>query len=257
MSAETEAGARAEVRDLAVTFRREDDAVVKALRGVSFDIRAGEILALVGESGSGKSVLGLAMLGLLPRTAAPQVTGRADVCGVEMVGADEDARRAARRAHLGAVFQDPMTSLNPAMQVGRQVREAAGSVEESIRLLRLVGFPEPEQRLGAYPHELSGGLRQRVMIAMALAGSPGLVVADEPTTALDVTVQAQILEVVRRLRAELGTSFLLITHDLGLAAKIADRIAILYGGRVAEIGETQALLTDPSHPYTAGLLRSS
>jgi len=246
---------RARVVDLAVTFERRG-VPLRALRGVSFDVAAGEILALVGESGSGKSVLGLGLLGLLAGEPTPVVSGRAEVCGVDMVAASPAERRRIRRAHLGAVFQDPMTSLNPTMRVGRQVIEVAGSAEEARRLLDLVGVPEPARRMRAYPHELSGGLRQRVMIAMAVAGKPDLVIADEPTTALDVTVQAQVLALLRDLCNELGTTFILITHDIGVASQIADRIAVLYGGRLAELGVTDQVLSTPSHPYTAGLLRS-
>jgi peptide/nickel transport system ATP-binding protein len=243
------------VRDLEVTFERRGQAL-RALRGVSIDIARGEILGLVGESGSGKSVLGLALLGLLAGDPAPTITGSAEVAGVDVVTASPTERRLLRRAHLGAVFQDPMTSLNPTMRIGRQVAEAAGSLEEAERLLSSVGVPEAGRRLRAYPHELSGGLRQRVMIAMAIAGAPDLVIADEPTTALDVTVQAQILELIRRLCDETGASFLFVTHDLGVAAQIADRIAVLYGGRVAEVGASADVLERPSHPYTIGLLES-
>ena len=210
----------------------------------------------MGESGSGKSVLGLTLLGLLPDRPRPTVTGFARVCGTDMVTASPEERRLVRREHLGAVFQDPMTSLNPTMRVGRQVEEAAGSAAEALRLLEAVGVPEAKRRLRAYPHELSGGLRQRVMIAMAVAGSPSLVVADEPTTALDVTVQSQILELIGSLRDEFGTSFILVTHDLGVAAQVADRIAVLYGSRFAEIGDAAGVLSQPVHPYTSGLLRS-
>jgi peptide/nickel transport system ATP-binding protein len=246
---------RARLIDVAVTFRRRG-VPLQALRGVSLDIAAGEIMAVVGESGSGKSVLGLTLLGLLAGDPAPTITGRAEVCGVDMVSASPSARKMVRRQHLGAVFQDPMTSLNPTMRVGRQVTEAAGSADEARRLLDLVGVPEPARRMRAYPHELSGGLRQRVMLAMAVAGRPALVIADEPTTALDVTVQAQILALLRDLRDEIGCSFLLITHDFGVASQVADRVAVLYGGRLAEAGSMQAVLAAPSHPYTAGLLRS-
>ena len=243
------------VRDLEVTFERRGQAL-RALRSVSLDIARGEILGLVGESGSGKSVLGLALLGLLAGDPPPTITGSAEVAGVDVVAASPAERRALRRSHLGAVFQDPMTSLNPTMRIGRQVAEAAGSLEEAERLLSSVGVPEAGRRLRAYPHELSGGLRQRVMIAMAIAGAPDLVIADEPTTALDVTVQAQILELIRRLCDETGASFLFVTHDLGVAAQIADRIAVLYGGRVAEVGTSADVLERPSHPYTVGLLES-
>ncbi|MEY2571221.1 MAG: peptide/nickel transport system ATP-binding protein ddpF, partial [Acidimicrobiaceae bacterium] len=195
-------------------------------------------------------------LGLLPRSPAPLVAGQATVCGVDMVNGSDAARRSARREHLGAVFQDPMTSLNPTMRIGKQVAEAAGSEAEALRLLLAVGIPDAKRRMGAYPHELSGGLRQRVMIAIAIAGDPELIVADEPTTALDVTVQAQVLRLLQRLREELGCSIVLITHDLGVAAQISDRIAVLYAGRIAEIGPTPEVLSAPAHPYTHGLLRS-
>jgi peptide/nickel transport system ATP-binding protein len=248
-------GIVASVHDLHVSFARRG-AQIKALRGVDLEFRAGEIVGLVGESGSGKSVLGLSLLGLLPVGARTHVSGTAEVCGIDMAHASARDRRRVRRTQLGAVFQDPMTSLNPTMRIGRQVVEATGSVDEAVRLLDAVGIPEPRRRLGSYPHELSGGLRQRVMIAMAIAGRPTLVVADEPTTALDVTVQAQILELLTELRNELGSAFVFITHDLGVAAQIADRIAVLYAGRLAEVGPTAAVLDDPVHPYTRGLLRS-
>jgi peptide/nickel transport system ATP-binding protein len=243
----------ATVEDLHVTFQRNGRAI-RALRGVSLDIRAGEILGLVGESGSGKSVLGLSLLGL--HSDRTGIAGRVLVRGKDMVTSPPAQRRAVRRQHLGAVFQDPMTSLNPTMRVGRQVAEAAGSAAEAERLLAAVGIPDPHTRMSSYPHELSGGLRQRVMIAMAVAGRPALVVADEPTTALDVTVQAQVLRLLRSLRDELGCSVLMITHDLGVAAQVADRVAVMYAGRLAEVGDSQAVLADAAHPYTLGLMRS-
>jgi peptide/nickel transport system ATP-binding protein len=243
------------VNDLHVSFTRGGHAV-HALRGVSFDVMPGEIVGLVGESGSGKSVLGLTMLGLLPDRPRPTISGSALVCGTDMVQATREEGRLVRKEHLGAVFQDPMTSLNPTMRVGQQVTEAAGSNAEALRLLDAVGVPEAKRRMRAYPHELSGGLRQRVMIAMAIADSPSLVIADEPTTALDVTVQAQILQLLGSLRDEFGTSFILVTHDLGVAAQVADRIAVLYGSRLAEIGDAEGVLQRPVHPYTTALLRS-
>lgn len=244
---------RARVEDLTVTFERRGVSV-NALRGVTLEVKPGEILAVVGESGSGKSVMGLALLGLLSGDPMPTITGKAEVCGVDMVAASDDERRRIRKAHLGAVFQDPMTSLNPTMRVGHQVTEAAGSGEEALRLLDLVGVPDPARRMKAFPHELSGGLRQRVMIAMAVAGKPDLVIADEPTTALDVTVQAQVLGLIRDLCDELGTSFILVTHDIGVASQVCDRVAVMYGGRLAEEGRMESVLQAPSHPYTVGLL---
>jgi len=242
----------ATIADLHVTFRR-NGRDVHALRGVSLDIAPGEILGLVGESGSGKSVLGFTMLGLLSQA---RVQGSVTVAGTDMVTGDAKTLRKVRRLDLGAIFQDPMTSLNPTMRIGKQVAEAAGSDEEALKLLTAVGIPEPKRRLRAYPHELSGGLRQRVMIAIAIAGNPELIIADEPTTALDVTVQAQVLRLLLRLRDEIGCSIMFITHDLGVAAQISDCIAVLYAGRIAEIGPTAEVLGQPAHPYTHGLLRS-
>ncbi|HEX3841379.1 MAG TPA: ABC transporter ATP-binding protein [Acidimicrobiales bacterium] len=251
----TSDGPLVEVENLQVTFTRGGKSI-HAVRGVSLQLAKGEILGLVGESGSGKSVLALALLGLLPDNPAPEVSGIARVCGTDMASASPEDRRRVRRQHLGAVFQDPMTSLNPTMRVGRQVAEATNGDQSVVDLLDSVGIPDPGRRAQAYPHELSGGLRQRVMIAMAIAGSPSLVIADEPTTALDVTVQAQILELLGDLRDELGTTFILVTHDLGVAAQVSDRIAVLYAGRLAEVGASAELFTDPRHPYTEGLLRS-
>ncbi len=245
----------ASVRDLRVTFQR-GGSPVRAVRGVSFDVQPGEVVGLVGESGSGKSVLGLSLLGLLPGRPRPELSGSATVCGVDMVTASPEEQRQVRRNHLGAIFQDPMTSLNPTMTIGRQVAEAVHDDEDPLELLEAVGIPEARRRLTAYPHELSGGLRQRVMIALAVAGRPELVIADEPTTALDVSVQAQILALLRRLCDERGLSILFVTHDLGVAAQLADRIAVFYGGRLTELGTAADVLGAPSHPYTVGLLRS-
>ena len=228
-----------------------------AVRGIELGVARGEILALVGESGSGKSSAALALLGLLGEGhSAARLDGEARVLGVDMLGEPSEERRELRRRRLGAIFQDPTTSLNPTMTVGHQLTEAAGGVERAVELLSAVGVPEAKPRLKSYPHELSGGQRQRVMIAMAIAGDPALVVADEPTTALDVTVQAQILQLIRKLRDDLGCAFLVVTHDLGVAAQIADRIAVCYAGRIVETGSAVDVLTRPTHPYTAALLRS-
>ncbi|MCY7289012.1 MAG: ABC transporter ATP-binding protein, partial [Cryobacterium sp.] len=237
----------ADIAGLDVMFERNGRAV-HALRGLDLQIRAGEILGLVGESGSGKTVLGLSMLGLLPKSA--RVQGRVTVDDVDMNKADDRTRRRTRQSSLGAVFQDPMTSLDPTMRVGRQVQEVAGSTREVVRLLEAVGIPDAQRRLREYPHELSGGLRQRVMLAIALAGRPKLVIADEPTTALDVTVQAQVLTLFRKMRDELGCAILLVTHDLAVASTVADRICVLYGGLVAEVGHARNVLDRPGHPYT-------
>jgi peptide/nickel transport system ATP-binding protein len=251
----TDGSPTASVRDLRVHLTR-NGREMEVLRGIDLTIGRGEIVGLVGESGSGKSVLGNTLLGLLPEASAPRLSGSATVADTDMVAAAAGARRRCRKAHLGAVFQDPMTSLDPTMKVGSQVIEAAGSRSAALDLLKAVQIPEAEQRMNRYPHELSGGLRQRVMIAMAVASNPSLVIADEPTTALDVTVQAQVLTLLANLRDELGCSILLITHDLGVAAEISNRIAVMYAGRVVEEGPTHDVLNAPSHPYTVSLLRS-
>lgn len=243
----------ADVAGLHVAFSRAGHSL-HALRGVDLRIQPGEIVGLVGESGSGKTVLGLSLLGLLPTTA--RVTGTVTVHGVELNGADESTRRRLRRRALGAVFQDPMTSLDPTMRIGRQVYEVAGSAAEARRLLEAVGIADAERRLRDFPHELSGGLRQRVMLAIALASRPALVIADEPTTALDVTVQAQVLRLFRRMRDEFGCAILLVTHDLAVASTVADRVCVLYGGLVSEIGQVRLVLDHPAHPYTAALMAS-
>jgi peptide/nickel transport system ATP-binding protein len=246
-----------EVDDLHVTFpARSGD--VFALRGASLTIAPGEIVGLVGESGSGKSVLGLAALGLLPRDPRPVMRGCVRLDGEDMVAASEDGRRARRGSYVTAVFQDPMGSLNPSMRIGAQVAEAAGGAEreELVELLAQTGIPEPEVKLRCYPHELSGGLRQRVMIAMALARNPRLVVADEPTTALDVTVQARVLDLLATASRERGAALLLVTHDLGVAARTCDRIAVAYAGRIVETGTEAQILFGSRHPYTKGLLAS-
>ncbi|WP_456787749.1 ATP-binding cassette domain-containing protein [Cellulomonas sp. P5_C5] len=226
------------------------------LHGVSLAIAPGEIVGLVGESGSGKSMLALALLGLLPHSSHPEVTGSVTVTGVDMQRAPDKELRRVRRESLGAIFQDPMTSLNPTMRIGRQIRESTGDDAESVRLLEAVGVRDATLRLRVHPHQLSGGLRQRVMAAIAVAGRPRLVIADEPTTALDVTVQAQLLQLLRELRDDLGCSVLLITHDLGVADQIADRLAVLHHGELVELGPARTVVTHPSHAYTRSLLTS-
>jgi peptide/nickel transport system ATP-binding protein len=269
----------ASVHDLHVTLHARDGAVM-ALRGVSLDIAPGEIVALVGESGSGKSVLGSSLLGLLPATARPEVTGSVTVAGHDMVRSSDKELRRVRKHLLGAVFQDPLTSLNPTMRIGRQLVERTDGLPRALKRMAEAGLPEPESRVKQFPHQLSGGLRQRVMIAMALGGdgrldgeappdlpkdtaidvsyddegAPRLVIADEPTTALDVSVQAQIVLLFDRIRREHGCAVLLVTHDLGVAASIADRIAVMYAGRLCEVGPAADVLANPSHPYTKALL---
>jgi peptide/nickel transport system ATP-binding protein len=245
----------ASVRNLHVSLSRHGVRIA-ALRGVDLVIAPREIVGLVGESGSGKSVLALAMMGLLPTESHPQLEGEVQIAGTDMTHADAAALRRVRREHLGVIFQDPMTSLNPTMRVGRQITEVSNDLDEALRLLTAVGVPEPDKRVRAFPHELSGGLRQRVMAAIALSGRPALVIADEPTTALDVTVQAQLLGLLADLRTEFACSVLFITHDLAVAAQLTDRIAVCYQGRIAEIGPTRRILEQPSHPYTVGLLAS-
>lgn len=238
----------------------------QVLKHVDLQIRSGEILGLVGESGSGKSVLALSLLGLLPPESHPVTEGLVSVSGVDLLRARRDDLRRVRREVLGAIFQDPMTSLNPTMRIGRQIGEATNDDVESVRLLETVGVRDAELRLRVYPHELSGGLRQRVMAAIAVAGrgersdgkvgGPGLIVADEPTTALDVTVQAQLLDLLRELRDDFGCSVLLITHDLGVADQIADRLAVLHHGELVEIGAAADVVRRPRHEYTRSLLAS-
>ncbi|MFD4562102.1 ATP-binding cassette domain-containing protein [Streptomyces sp. NPDC058469] len=243
------------VRDLDVRLTR-DNGTVHAVRGVGLHVHPGEIVAMVGESGSGKSVLGLAVMGLLPHRSRPQVSGSVLLAGTDMVTAGDEARRLVRRRHVGAVFQDPMTSLDPTMTIGTQLAEVAPDRAERLRLLTDVGIPDPASRLRAFPHQLSGGLRQRVMIALAVARNPSLIVADEPTTALDVTVQAQVLDLLLSLRDDIGCAVLFVTHDLGVAARISDRIVVMYRGALVEQGAPDEIFQRPQHPYTRRLLAS-
>ncbi|HEX4979578.1 MAG TPA: ABC transporter ATP-binding protein [Acidimicrobiales bacterium] len=251
-----------EVEGLTVDFRT-DDGVVRAVRDLSYDLSPGEVLGIVGESGSGKSVSSMALLGLLPRTAT--VSGSAVFRGEQLLGMPEARLNAVRGKRIAMIFQDPMTSLNPVHRVGDQIAEAilsAGNVDRreaerrAIEALDLVGIPHAAQRARGYPHEFSGGMRQRAMIAMAMANDPDLIIADEPTTALDVTVQAQILETLRRVRGETKAALLLITHDLGVVANMADRVLVMYAGRAVERGTVDEIYDAPRMPYTVGLLGS-
>ncbi len=249
------ATAVAEVVDLEVSLER-NGVRSEIIRGVNLTIKKGEIVGLVGESGSGKSVLALSLMGLLPVQSKPESRGAVRVAGVDILNGSREELRAVRRDQLGVIFQDPMTSLNPTMRVGRQITEVTHDADESMRLMSAVGINDVAMRFRVFPHELSGGLRQRIMAAIALAGNPSLIIADEPTTALDVTVQAQVLALLRELRDTFGCSIVLITHDLAVAAQIADRIAVLYAGRIAELGPASSIIHRPTHPYTIGLLRS-
>jgi oligopeptide/dipeptide ABC transporter, ATP-binding protein, C-terminal domain len=249
-----------DVRGLSVTFTTESG-TVSAVDNVDLTLAPGEIVGIVGESGCGKSVTAMSLAGLLPRSA--RVSGSARLQGTELIGAPESVLRAARGQSIAYIFQEPMSSLNPVLTVGRQVGEVLQVHEglsrkqaraRAVELLTLVGIPSPLQRVDNYPHQLSGGMRQRVMIAMAVACGPTVLVADEPTTALDVTVQAGILDVLRELRDRLGTSILFITHDLGVIADVADRVVVMYAGRVVERAPVDELFAHPQHHYTAGLL---
>jgi oligopeptide/dipeptide ABC transporter ATP-binding protein len=250
------------LRDLRVTFKTLLGEV-QAVRGVSLDVAPGELLGVVGESGSGKSVSFLAIMGLLPKSA--QITGSATVAGTELIGADVKTMRRVRGSDVAMIFQDPLSALNPVHRIGPQIVEMITSHQKvtkdeartrAIELLDLVGIPQPHDRFRQYAHEFSGGMRQRVMIAMAIANDPKVLIADEPTTALDVTVQAQILEVIERIRRDLGTAVVLITHDLGVIARVADRVQVMYAGRAVERGAVEPLFAHPSHPYTQGLMAS-
>jgi len=251
------------VRDLEVRFWT-GRGTVHAVNGISFDISAGETLGIVGESGCGKSVTSLALMGILPR-AGRATKGEALFEGRDLLKLSDQELRKVRGREIAMIFQDPMTSLNPVLTVGRQIREAIqthfdldrkAAAERAADLLRQVGIPSPEVRLGDYPHQFSGGMRQRAMIAMALAGEPKLLIADEPTTALDVTIQAQILDVLRKLVSQRDTALILITHDLGVVAGMCERVNVMYSGMFMETGSAEQLFGQPRHPYTLGLLQS-
>jgi oligopeptide/dipeptide ABC transporter ATP-binding protein len=250
------------VDNLTVDFPTADG-VVHAVRGVSYRLRAGEVLGIVGESGSGKSVSSMAVMGLLPRTA--QIKGSIKFRGEELLGLSESDMMAVRGKKIAMIFQDPMTSLNPVYKIGFQLEEAvlahndipkAEAHKRALELLNIVGIPFPEKRVEQYPHEFSGGMRQRVVIAIAMANNPDIIIADEPTTALDVTVQAQVLEALRAAQRETGAAMVLITHDLGVVAGQADRVLVMYAGKPVEIGNVDDIYYTPRMPYTLGLLGS-
>jgi peptide/nickel transport system ATP-binding protein len=252
-----------EIEDLKVHFQT-DDGLVKAVDGVSYKVERGRTLGIVGESGSGKSVSSLTVMGL-SRSRNARISGSIKFDGKELLTASDDDLRTIRGDDIAMIFQDPLSSLHPFYKVGAQIVEAirshrdvtkAQARDRAVEMLGLVGIPEPRKRADAYPHEFSGGMRQRAMIAMALANDPKLLIADEPTTALDVTVQAQILELIERLQSEFDTAVVVITHDLGVVAEMADEIGVMYAGRIVEHADTDTIFAAPEHPYTWGLLSS-
>ncbi|MCO4744463.1 MAG: ABC transporter ATP-binding protein [Proteobacteria bacterium] len=252
------------VEDLQTHFHTEYG-TVKAVNGVSFEVKRGEIMGLVGESGSGKSVTNLSILRLVPTPPGEYAGGRIMFDGQDLLTLPEHTLRSYRGNRIAMIFQDPMTSLTPYMRVSRQITEVlelhqkmtrTQAKKRAIELLEMVGIPDPAGRVDSWPHEFSGGMRQRVMIAMALACRPELLLADEPTTALDVTIQAQILELIRELAREHGTAVIMVTHDLGVVAGIADHVSVMYGGRIVERAPVEPLFANPQHPYTKGLLAS-
>jgi len=253
-----------DVQDLHTQFSISGG-VVRAVDGVSWDVRAGETVALVGESGCGKSVSALSVMRLVSQPAGRIVGGRIIFKGRDLLQLSDEDMRAVRGREIGMIFQEPMTSLNPVLTVGRQLTEPteihfgispAESRARAIELMGMVGISDPERRLRQYPHQFSGGMRQRMMIAMALACEPALILADEPTTALDVTIQAQILELMKDLSRRLGVAMLIITHNLGVVARYADRVNVMYAGKIVEQGTAREIYKNPRHPYTRGLLRS-
>lgn len=254
-----------EVESLKTSFYLGEGQDVTAIDGVSFAVRSGETLAIVGESGSGKSVTSLSIMRLLPKRIGRITGGTIRLRGRELTTMSERDMRAVRGNDIGMIFQEPMTSLNPVHTVGMQISEViiqhdklskANAHKRAVEMLELVGIPEPRRRADNYPHQLSGGMRQRAMIAMALACKPSLLIADEPTTALDVTIQAQILELMKSLQKQLGMAIIFITHDLGVVAEIADRVVVMYAGQVVETGTVRDIFNKPHMPYTAGLMQS-
>jgi peptide/nickel transport system ATP-binding protein len=254
-----------EVEGLRSSFRQEEGGEFAAVDGVSFSLEAGRTLGIVGESGCGKSVTSLSIMGLLPKGQGRISSGTIRFEGRDLAGLSVKEMRSLRGNRMAMIFQEPMTSLNPAFTIGDQLVEAirahrdmdvGRAREHAVEMLRRVRIPSPEQRIAEYPHKLSGGMRQRVMIAMALACEPRLLIADEPTTALDVTIQAQVLDLMRTLREETGTAIILITHDLGVVAELADEVVVMYSGRIVERASVQRLFAKPQHPYTVGLLGS-
>ena len=253
-----------EIRDLVTQFNTEDG-IVTAVNGVSYSLHDGETVGIVGESGCGKSVHALSIMRLVPIPPGEIVAGKVFYQERDLLQVSEDEIRQVRGGEIAMIFQDPMTSLNPVMSIGRQITEAVelhlelkgrAAMERAIEMLELVGIPEPEQRVKSFPHEFSGGMRQRAMIAMALSTEPKILIADEPTTSLDVTIQAQIVDLVIRLRETLEMSIIWITHDLGVVAGLADRVQVMYAGFVVERTSVNKIYADPRHPYTLGLLKS-
>jgi len=252
------------IRDLSVSFRMKDKRL-RAVRGISFTLFEKEILGIVGESGCGKSCTAKALVKLLPPHSSI-ISGEVIYKGENLLHYSEEKIQKVRGREIGMIFQDPMTSLNPTMKIGEQILEGyllhhkknkgKESLDYAIQLLELVGIPQPDRRIHEYPHTLSGGMRQRVMIALALAAKPKLIIADEPTTALDVTIQAQILELMQKIKEKTGTSFLFITHDMSVVAGYCDRVLVMYAGKIIEKAEVDKLFANPSHPYTQGLLKS-
>lgn len=253
-----------QVKDLQVSFSTYGGEI-QAVRGVSFDLHKGETLAIVGESGCGKSVTSQSIMRLIPEPPGKITGGEVLFKGQDLIQLKEPELRKIRGAHISMIFQDPMTALNPTLTIGEQIMEGiiqhkkisrTEAKKNALEMLNLVGIPSPEQRLKQYPHQFSGGMRQRIVIAMALVCQPDVLIADEPTTALDVTIQAQILELFRDIQTKTGVSIILITHDLGVVAQVADRIAVMYAGKIVELGTRREIFYQPQHPYTRGLLQS-